>query len=114
MSFEDFGIDQNDVELELSYLPMELISTINCPLVIIGNDRQVKNFLTYVRGKSSTRLCVSTSPINGNSENIELDKEESNLRFSEQGEHSSRSVSKVNSFLAFSEKGESNSRFSDQ
>ncbi|KAL0645633.1 hypothetical protein Bca4012_043924 [Brassica carinata] len=83
MSFEDFGSDQNDVELELSYLPMELISTIDCPPVIIGNDRQVKILLTYVRGKPSTRLCVSTSPINGNSENIELDKEESNLRFSE-------------------------------
>ncbi|XP_048623795.1 uncharacterized protein LOC106442157 [Brassica napus] len=39
MSFEDFGSDQNDVELELSYLPMELISTIDCPPVIIGNDR---------------------------------------------------------------------------
>ncbi|KAF2582566.1 hypothetical protein F2Q68_00003284 [Brassica cretica] len=30
-AFEDFGIDQNDVQLELSYLPMELISTIDCP-----------------------------------------------------------------------------------
>ena len=49
-AFEDFGIDQNDVELELTYLPMELISTIDCPPVIIENDRQVKNFLTYVRG----------------------------------------------------------------
>lgn len=28
MPFEDFGIDQNDVEFELSYLPMELISTL--------------------------------------------------------------------------------------
>ncbi|KAG5384389.1 hypothetical protein IGI04_035859 [Brassica rapa subsp. trilocularis] len=26
-AFEDFGIDQNNVELELSYLPMELITT---------------------------------------------------------------------------------------
>ncbi|KAG5401151.1 hypothetical protein IGI04_015758 [Brassica rapa subsp. trilocularis] len=75
---EDFGIDQNDVELELSYLPMELISTIDCPPVIIGNDRQVKNFLTYVRGKASSRLCVSISPLNANNDNIELDKEQSN------------------------------------
>ncbi|CAG7905982.1 unnamed protein product [Brassica rapa] len=77
-AFEDFGIDQNDVELELSYLPMELISTIDCPPVIIGNDRQVKNFLTYVRGKASSRLCVSISPVNANNDNIELDKEQSN------------------------------------
>ncbi|KAG5397123.1 hypothetical protein IGI04_018937 [Brassica rapa subsp. trilocularis] len=77
-AFEDFGIDQNDVELELSYLPMELISTIDCPPVIIWNDRQVKNFLTYVREKASSRLCVSISPVNANNNNIELDKEQSN------------------------------------
>uniref|UniRef100_A0A0D3DSB0 Uncharacterized protein n=1 Tax=Brassica oleracea var. oleracea TaxID=109376 RepID=A0A0D3DSB0_BRAOL len=82
-AFEDFGIDQNDVELELSYLPMELISTIDCPPVIIENDRQVKKFLTYVRGKASTRLCVSISPVNGNINNIELDKEQSNSLFRE-------------------------------
>ncbi|KAF2590947.1 hypothetical protein F2Q70_00040732 [Brassica cretica] len=88
-AFEDFGIDQNDVELELSYLPMELISTIDCPPVIIENDRQVKNFLTYVRGKASTRLCVSISPVNGNNNNIELDKEQSNSLFRERSEPSS-------------------------
>ncbi|KAF3525067.1 hypothetical protein F2Q69_00047992 [Brassica cretica] len=89
MAFEDFGIDQNDVELELSYLPMELISTIDCPPVIIGNDRQVKNFFTYVRGKASTKLCVSISPVNGNSDNIELDGEQSKSPFRELGEPSS-------------------------
>ncbi|XP_048615620.1 uncharacterized protein LOC125588355 [Brassica napus] len=88
-TFEDFGIDQNDVELELSYLPMELISTIDCPPVIIGKDRQVKNFLTYVRGKASTKLCVSISPANGNSDNIELDGEQSKSPFRELGEPSS-------------------------
>ncbi|CAG7862804.1 unnamed protein product [Brassica rapa] len=88
-AFEDFGIDQNNVELELSYLPMELISTIDCPPVIIRNDRQVKKFLTYVPGKASTRLCVSISPVNGNSDNIELDKEQSNSLFREPGEPSS-------------------------
>ncbi|KAF3533830.1 hypothetical protein DY000_02041266 [Brassica cretica] len=62
-AFDDFGIDQNDVELELSYLPMELIT--------------------------STRLCVSISHVNGNSDNIELDKEQSNSPFRERGEPSS-------------------------
>ncbi|KAF3520532.1 hypothetical protein DY000_02060567 [Brassica cretica] len=88
-TFENFGIDQNDVVLELSYLPMELISTIDCPPVIIGNDRQVKNFLTYVRGKASTKLCVSISHVNGNSDNIELDGEQSKSPFRELGEPSS-------------------------
>ncbi|KAG2275360.1 hypothetical protein Bca52824_057915 [Brassica carinata] len=78
MAFEDFGIDQNLVEFELSYLPMELISSIECPPVIIESDRQVKKFLTYVRGKASTRLCVSTSPISGNNGNNGVDNEKSN------------------------------------
>ena len=51
MVLEDFGIDQNLVELELSYLPMELIGSIDCPPVIIESDRQVKKFLTNVREK---------------------------------------------------------------
>ncbi|XP_056848944.1 uncharacterized protein LOC108831557 [Raphanus sativus] len=88
-AFEDFGIDQNEVELELSYLPMELISTIDCPPVIIENDRQLKKFLTYVRGKASTRLCVSISPLNGNIDNIEVDKEQPQSPSREQGEPSS-------------------------
>ncbi|KAF2573725.1 hypothetical protein F2Q70_00001630 [Brassica cretica] len=89
MAFEYFGIDQNLVEFELSYLPMELTSSIDCPPVIIESDRQVKKFLTYVRGKASTRLCVSTSPISGNNSNIGVDNEKSNSPFREQGEPSS-------------------------
>lgn len=92
MVFKDFGIDENDVELELSYLPMELIGTIDCPPVIIENDSQVKNFLTYVRGKPSTRLCVSTSLMHGNNDSIGVDKEESNSPFREVGEASSVSA----------------------
>ncbi|XP_013658548.2 uncharacterized protein LOC106363339 [Brassica napus] len=89
MVLEDFGIDQNLVELELSYLPMELIGSIDCPPVIIESDRQVKKFLTYVRGKTSTRLCVSTSPISGNNSNIGVDNEKSSSPIREQGEPSS-------------------------
>ncbi|XP_048613141.1 uncharacterized protein LOC125587056 [Brassica napus] len=89
MVLEDFGIDQNLVELELSYLPMELIGSIDCPPVIIESDRQVKNFLTYVRGKTSTSLCVSTSPISGNNSNIGVDNEKSSSPIREQGEPSS-------------------------
>lgn len=31
IDFVDFGIDQNNIELKLNYLPMELINTIDCP-----------------------------------------------------------------------------------
>ncbi|KAG5375116.1 hypothetical protein IGI04_039712 [Brassica rapa subsp. trilocularis] len=60
------------------------------PPVIIESDRQFKIFLTYVREKASTRLCVSTSPIcSGNNGNIGVDNEKSNSTFREQGEPSS-------------------------
>ena len=58
MVSDDFGIDLTLVNLELSYLPSELINTLESPPVIMSNDRQVKNFLTYVRTKPSTRLCM--------------------------------------------------------
>ncbi|KAF3531873.1 hypothetical protein DY000_02038821 [Brassica cretica] len=58
MVSEDFGIDLTLINLELSYLPSELINTLEPPPVIISNDRQVKKFLTYVKTKPSTSLCV--------------------------------------------------------
>ncbi|KAL0847226.1 hypothetical protein Bca101_020472 [Brassica carinata] len=59
MVCEDFGIDVNVVNMELSYVPSDLINSIDSPPVIITNDRQVMNFLTYVKKKASTRLSVS-------------------------------------------------------
>ncbi|KAF3553413.1 hypothetical protein F2Q69_00012042 [Brassica cretica] len=91
-AFEDFGIDQNDVELELSYLPLELINTIDCPSVIIGNYRQVKNFLTYVRGKASARergepsSFSSRDGIGSSSESSKDVEDECNLNASEEDE----------------------------
>ncbi|KAF2574052.1 hypothetical protein F2Q70_00000931 [Brassica cretica] len=64
MVCEDFGIDVNMVNIELSYLPSDLINSINSPPVIITSDRQVRNFLTYVKNKASTQLCVSTQAPN--------------------------------------------------
>ncbi|KAF2605813.1 hypothetical protein F2Q68_00045270, partial [Brassica cretica] len=88
-AFEDFGIDQNEVELELSYLPMELINMIDCRPVIIGNDRQVKNFLTY-RGEPS-----SFSPgdgIGSSSESSKDGEDECNSNASEEDEDVDLSV----------------------
>ncbi|KAF2582647.1 hypothetical protein F2Q68_00005748 [Brassica cretica] len=58
MVCEDFGIDVNMVNIELSYLPSDLVIGIDSAPVFITNDRQLKNFLTYVKNKASTRLCV--------------------------------------------------------
>ena len=58
MVCEDFGIDVNMVNIELSYLPSDLVIGIDSPPVFITNDRQLKNFLTYVKNKASTRLSV--------------------------------------------------------
>ena len=49
MVCEDFGIDVSMVNIELSYLPSDLINSIYSPPVIITSDRQVRNFLTYVK-----------------------------------------------------------------
>nr|VDD08848.1 unnamed protein product [Brassica oleracea] len=57
MVYEDFGIDVNMVNIELSYLPSDLVIGI-APPVFITNDRQLKKFLTYVKNKASTQLCV--------------------------------------------------------
>ena len=40
MILEDFGMEEYSLDdLELSYLPAELINTSTCPPVIIANDR---------------------------------------------------------------------------
>ncbi|XP_013688880.2 uncharacterized protein LOC106392617 [Brassica napus] len=64
MVCENFGIDVNMVNIELSYLPSDLINSIYSPPVIITSERQVRNFLTYVKNKASTQLCVSTQASN--------------------------------------------------
>uniref|UniRef100_A0A0D3CD01 MULE transposase N-terminal all-beta domain-containing protein n=1 Tax=Brassica oleracea var. oleracea TaxID=109376 RepID=A0A0D3CD01_BRAOL len=64
MVCEDFGIDVSMVNIELSYLPSDLINSIYSPPVIITSDRQVRNFLTYVKNKTSMQLCVSTQASN--------------------------------------------------
>ncbi|KAF3600121.1 hypothetical protein F2Q69_00037290 [Brassica cretica] len=58
MVCEDFGIDVNMVNIELSYLSSDLVIGIDSAPVFITNDRQLKIFLTYVKNKASTRLCV--------------------------------------------------------
>ncbi|KAF2568878.1 hypothetical protein F2Q68_00025542 [Brassica cretica] len=58
MVCEDFGIDVKLVNIELSYLPSDLVIGLDSPPIFITNDRQLKNFLTYVKNKASTRLCM--------------------------------------------------------
>ncbi|KAF2598675.1 hypothetical protein F2Q68_00011405 [Brassica cretica] len=58
MVCEDFGTDVNLINIEMSYLPSDLVIGLDSPPVFITNDRQLKNFLTYVKTKASTRLCV--------------------------------------------------------
>jgi len=79
MVCEDFGTDLNLVNIELSYLPSDLVIGLDSPPVFITNDRQLKNFLTYVKTKASTRLCVcirSKVGFNLNEEPAELPNRE--------------------------------------
>ena len=54
---EDFGFEETDADFELSYLPIGLINTAGCSPVIVGNNRQVTNFLGLLR-KTSQRDCM--------------------------------------------------------
>ncbi|XP_018460226.1 uncharacterized protein LOC108831162 [Raphanus sativus] len=58
MVCEEFGVDLNMVNIELSYLPSDLVSSNDSPPVFITTDRQLKNFLSYVKNQASRRLCV--------------------------------------------------------
>ncbi|KAF2596414.1 hypothetical protein F2Q68_00009257 [Brassica cretica] len=61
MVLEDFDMEEDSLpDLELSYLPTELINTSTCPPVIIANDRQLQNFFGFVQKSVSTRLYVSS------------------------------------------------------
>uniref|UniRef100_A0A0D3DBZ7 Transposase MuDR plant domain-containing protein n=1 Tax=Brassica oleracea var. oleracea TaxID=109376 RepID=A0A0D3DBZ7_BRAOL len=61
MVLEDFDMEEDSLpDLELSYLPTELINTSTCPPVIIANDRQLQNFVGFVQKCFSTRLCVTS------------------------------------------------------
>ncbi|XP_013654074.1 uncharacterized protein LOC106358821 [Brassica napus] len=61
MVLEDFDMEEDSLpDLELSYLPTELINTSTCPPMIIANDRQLQNFVGFVQKCVSTRLCVTS------------------------------------------------------
>ena len=77
MILEDFGMEEEIIaDLELSYLPAELINTSGCPPVIIANDRQLHNFVRFVQKSASTRLCVTckAKAENPNKEAFDLNK----------------------------------------
>ena len=60
MVLEDFDMEEDSLpDLELSYLPIGLINSSECPPVIIGHSRQVQNFLGFCKKHQSTRLCAS-------------------------------------------------------
>ncbi|XP_056845640.1 uncharacterized protein LOC130496938 [Raphanus sativus] len=56
---EDFCLKVTDADLELSYLPIGLINSSECPPVIIANSSQVQNFLGFCKKHPSTQLCVT-------------------------------------------------------
>nr|VDD09371.1 unnamed protein product [Brassica oleracea] len=70
---EDFGFEETDADLELSYLPIGLINSSECPPVIIGNSRQVQNFLGFCKKHQSTQLCVSYKAKQGNPNKVDID-----------------------------------------
>ena len=70
---EDFGFKETNADLELSYLPIGLINSSECPPVIIGNSQQVQSFLGFCKKHQSTRLCVSSKAKQGNPNKVDID-----------------------------------------
>ncbi|CAD5318283.1 unnamed protein product [Arabidopsis thaliana] len=57
MAREDYGIEHSTIDVELSYLPTDL--SVDCPHVVMMNNRQVSNFLSYCKKKNTVKLCVT-------------------------------------------------------
>ncbi|KAG2315886.1 hypothetical protein Bca52824_019008 [Brassica carinata] len=58
MVCEDYGVDPNLVNVEFSY---DMVNQRGNPPISISNDRQVCNFVSYIKKGSSTTLCVTFS-----------------------------------------------------
>ena len=72
---EDYGVDHMLVNAEFSY---EMVNQRGNPPIIISNDRQVSNFVSYTKKSSSTTLCVTLSATGAKEKervNIDLNKE---------------------------------------
>lgn len=60
MVLEDFGVEEDSLaNLELIYLPTELINTSTCTHLIIANDWQLKNFVDFVKKSVSSQFYVT-------------------------------------------------------
>ncbi|XP_019083055.1 PREDICTED: cell division control protein 6 homolog [Camelina sativa] len=57
MVSEDYTIEHTMVDVEFSYLPIDL--GVDSPPVLVKNERQLKNFVDYFKRKSNIRLCVT-------------------------------------------------------
>jgi len=57
MAREDYGIEHSTIDVELSYLPTDL--SVDCPHVVMMNNRQVSNFLSYCKKNNTVKLCVT-------------------------------------------------------
>ncbi|CAA7031776.1 unnamed protein product [Microthlaspi erraticum] len=90
MVLEDFSIETGE-KIELSFLPGGLINDARSPRVVIGNDRQLKNFVGYMRKAASKHLCVSfTDPVqvvnNGINTDLKTEPDSSNGENDEKSE----------------------------
>uniref|UniRef100_A0A0D3CDV1 Uncharacterized protein n=1 Tax=Brassica oleracea var. oleracea TaxID=109376 RepID=A0A0D3CDV1_BRAOL len=91
MVLEDFCMEEDSLDdLELSYLPAELINTSTCPPVIIANDRHLKSFVGFSKRSVSTRLCVTykVKAENPNEADFDLNKSPADSNTDEEEENS--------------------------
>ncbi|KAL1214685.1 hypothetical protein V5N11_019620 [Cardamine amara subsp. amara] len=65
MVSEDYGKEPNIDDLEISFLPTDLVSNFESPPVFVTNDRQVRNLFGYLKNKTAIRLCVTFKSAGG-------------------------------------------------
>nr|AAF97279.1 Hypothetical protein [Arabidopsis thaliana] len=73
---EDYGIERSTNDVELSYLSTDL--SVDCLPVVMMNNRQVSNFLSYCKKKNTVKLCVTFNggvEDKGGKEKFDLNKE---------------------------------------
>ncbi|CAA7025290.1 unnamed protein product [Microthlaspi erraticum] len=70
---DDYSMESG-LFVEFSYLPSDLINKTGSPRVVIDNDRQLKNFVGYIRKQSSKHLFVTFSdPVQNQNSGINMD-----------------------------------------
>ncbi|KAL1193930.1 hypothetical protein V5N11_032050 [Cardamine amara subsp. amara] len=91
MVYEDYDQKHNMDDVEISFLPTDLVSNFESPPVFVTNDRQVRNLFRYLKSKTAVRLCVTFKSAGGDRRStrvkIDLNEEPKNSSDGHENDH---------------------------